>query len=135
MIQSDIDRGLRYYGIPGGYEFSTLIHSMTMVGKGNIEISSELKEWSQGVTRKVEILVFVTSACPHCPRAASMAHKFAILNDHIESTVIEANSFPALTRSYNVMAVPKTIINNCHTFEGTIHEKRFAEEIIKSISA
>jgi glutaredoxin-like protein len=133
-IQSKTDRGLRYYGIPSGYEFSTLIHSITMVGRNRIDISPELREWSTAVTQKVEIFVFVTSSCPHCPRAASMAHKFAILNDHIEGAIIEANSFPELTRSYNVMAVPKTVINKSHAFEGTLHESRFAEEIIKTIS-
>ncbi len=133
-IQSDIDRGLRYYGIPSGYEFSTLVHSLSLLGKEALEVSPELREWSQAVNQKVEILVFVTSACPHCPRAASMAHKFALLNDHIEGTVIEANSFPELTRTYDVMAVPKTIINKARAFEGTVHEQRFAEEISKSIS-
>lgn len=134
VIQSNTDRGLRYYGIPSGYEFSTLIHSITMVGKGRVEISPELREWSSAIKEKVEIFVFVTPSCPHCPRAASMAHKFAILNDHIESAIIETNSFPELTKSYNVMAVPKTVMNKSHAFEGTLHEERFAEEIIKSIS-
>jgi glutaredoxin-like protein len=134
VIQSKSDRGLRYYGIPGGYEFSTLIHSMAMVGKDGRDILPELQEWSSAVKQKVEILVFVTPSCPHCPRAASMAHKFAILNDHIESAIIEANSFPELTKSYQVMSVPKTVINGSHAFEGTLMEKRFAEEIIKSFS-
>lgn len=134
VIQTKEDRGLRYYGIPSGYEFSTLIHSITMVAKDRLEISPELQAWSSAVKQKVEIFVFVTPSCPHCPRAASMAHKFAILNEHIEATVIEANSFPDLTRSYHVMTVPKTVINGSHAFEGTLHESRFAEEIIKGIS-
>lgn len=134
VIQSETDRGLRYYGIPSGYEFSTLIHSMSMVGKNRIDISPEIREWASAVNQKVEIFVFVTPSCPHCPRAASMAHKFAILNEHIQASVIEANSFPELTRSYNVMAVPKTVMNRSHAFEGILPESRFAEEIIKSIS-
>jgi glutaredoxin-like protein len=134
VIQSKTDSGLRYYGIPSGYEFSTLIHSMSMVGKDRTDISPELREWSSAIKQRVQIFVFVTPSCPHCPRAASMAHKFAILNENIEGAIIEANSFPELTKSYNVMAVPKTIINKTHAFEGTLPEARFAEEITKSIS-
>jgi glutaredoxin-like protein len=134
VIQSTADRGLRYYGIPSGYEFSTLIHSMSMVGKGKVDISPELRERSSAVKERVEIFVFVTPSCPHCPRAASMAHKFALLNEHIESTIIEANGFPELSKAFGVMAVPKTVINKNHSFEGTVHEDRFVEEIIRGIS-
>lgn len=134
VIQSNTDIGLRYYGIPSGYEFSTLINSITIVGRGRIDIPREVREKSILVKKKVEILVFVTPSCPHCPRAAAIAHKLAYINEHIEGTVIEANEFPELSREFNVMAVPKTVINKRHSFEGAFSEERFFEELIKGIS-
>lgn len=134
VIQSNTDIGLRYYGIPSGYEFSTLINSITIVGRGRIDIPREVREKSTLVKKKVEILVFVTPSCPYCPRAAVIAHKLAYINEHIEGTVIEANEFPELSREFNVMAVPKTVINKRHSFEGAFSEERFFEELIKGIS-
>ena len=134
VIQSDTDIGLRYYGIPSGYEFSTLINSITMVGRGNIEISKVLRERSSLLKEKVEILVFVTPSCPHCPRAATIAYKLACINENIIGTVVEANEFPELSKEFNVISVPKTVINKKHSFEGTFKEDRFFEELIKGIA-
>lgn len=134
VIQSDRDIGLRYYGIPSGYEFSTLINSITMVGRGRIDISEEVRKRSSLLKEKVEIMVFVTPSCPHCPRAAAIVHKLAFINENIKGTVIEANEFPELSKEFKVMTVPKTIINKNHSFEGIYRDERFVEELIKGIS-
>jgi glutaredoxin-like protein len=132
-IQSDTDVGIRYYGIPSGYEFSTLINSITIVGNGNVNLPDFVQENSKLLTKKMEIMVFVTPSCPRCPRAAIMANKLAFTNENITSKVIEANEFPELTKKYSVMAVPKTIINEEHSFEGIYGDEHFMNELIKYV--
>jgi alkyl hydroperoxide reductase subunit AhpF len=41
--ESPKDYGIRYYGIPSGYEFSSFIHSILMVGKGESGLSAEVE--------------------------------------------------------------------------------------------
>lgn len=54
------DRGVRFYGFPGGYEFSTLIADITDVGKGESRLSAETKAALAAITTPVRIDVFVT---------------------------------------------------------------------------
>ena len=58
---------------------------------------------------------------------ATMAHRFALVNQNLTADVIEAVEFPELAKRYGVMAVPKTIINDRVEFEGAIPEREFAE--------
>lgn len=62
-----------------------------------------------------------------------MAHKLAQENPNITADVVEATEFPALTQRYNVMAVPKTVINESKEFTGAYPEDRFVDEILQAI--
>ena len=48
----------------------------------------------------------------------------AQLNPRITADVIEANEFPELSRRFNVMSVPKTVINGVEEFVGAQPEPR-----------
>ena len=54
------DRGVRFYGFPGGYEFATLIAGICDVGRGEGKLSAETKAALAAVTTPVKIDVFVT---------------------------------------------------------------------------
>lgn len=54
------DHGIRFYGIPSGYEFSSFIEGLRMVGGGQAALSSATTEALQKLTRPVHIQVFVT---------------------------------------------------------------------------
>ena len=56
--------------------------------------------------------MFVTLSCPHCPGAVAKAHQLAMLNEHVQGEMIEANTFQELSTKYNVSGVPKIVIND-----------------------
>jgi glutaredoxin len=72
----------------------------------------------------------VTLTCPHCPAAASVAHKLAIESDMIITDVIETSEFPDLAMKHNVMGVPKIVINDKTEFVGAFNEDLFAENVL-----
>jgi len=82
------------------------------------------------VKSPVHIQVFVTLTCPHCPAAAAVAHKLAIESDMIKADIIEAGEFPALAQKYNVIGVPKIVINEKVEFVGAFNEDLFAEHVV-----
>ena len=41
-----------------------------------------------------------------------LAQHMSVASDRVRSTVIEATEFPELSRAYQVMGVPKVVINN-----------------------
>jgi glutaredoxin-like protein len=124
------DYGVRYYGIPYGYELQTIIEAIINVSKGQTDLSEKTKAVLKDVKTPVNIKVFVTLTCPHCPGAAAIAHKLAIECDLIKADVIESSEFPDVALKYNVIGVPKIVINDKVDFMGEFNEDLFAEHVL-----
>jgi glutaredoxin-like protein len=124
------DYGVRIYGLPYGYELQTLIEAVMNVSKGKTDLSDKTKSILTEVKAPVHIQVFVTLTCPHCPVAATVAHKLAIESDMVKAEVINASDFPDLAMKYNVIGVPKIIINEKVEFVGAFNEDLFAEHVL-----
>ncbi|GIU72866.1 MAG: glutaredoxin [Candidatus Nitrosocaldaceae archaeon] len=127
------DYGIRFYGIPSGYEFGTLIEDIVDVSKGTSRLSQKSKDRLKTVDKPIHIQVFVTLTCPYCPRAVRLAHQFAIENDNIRADMIESTEFPQLANRYQVMAVPKTVVNDTIAFEGALPEEHYLEHILLAL--
>lgn len=50
----------RFIGVPGGYEFSTLIQDIVDLSASTVELSEETQQVLAGLTQDVHIQVFVT---------------------------------------------------------------------------
>jgi alkyl hydroperoxide reductase subunit AhpF len=87
------------------------------------------------INKPVNIKVFVTLSCPHCPGAVQNAHRLAMLNPNIKAEMIEANTFPALSQQYKVSGVPKIVINETFELLGNQPLEAFLNEIEKSLRA
>ena len=124
------DYGVRIYGIPYGYELQTLIEAIINVSRGTTDLSDKTKSILKEVKSPVHIQVFVTLTCPHCPVAAAVAHKLAIESDLVKADVIETSEFPDLAVKYNVIGVPKIVINEKIEFVGAFNEDLFAEHVL-----
>jgi glutaredoxin-like protein len=127
------DYGIRYYGIPSGYEFSSLIEDVMMISQGESGLSEATKALVAGLTEPVHMQVFVTPTCPYCPRAVRLAHQLALESDLIRADMVEAIEFPHLSMKYQVQGVPRTVINETVHVEGAVPEPmlmaRFKEAI------
>lgn len=54
------DYGIRFYGIPAGYEFSSLLEALRMLGSGEHKLSAETLASIAALKEPVHIQVFVT---------------------------------------------------------------------------
>ncbi len=125
-------KGIRYFGIPAGYELTSLIEDIIMVSTGDSGLSSRIKQKLAEINEKIHIMVFVTPSCPYCPRAVRTAHKFAFENKNIVADMVEAIEFPELSDRYFVQAVPKIVINSSLSFEGAIPDDHFLNYIFQA---
>jgi len=124
------DYGLRFYGLPYGYEFQTLLEGVVSVSRGKAEVSEETREKLRGIKSPVHIQVFVTLTCPYCPSVASLAFKFAVESDMVRADVVDVGEFPHIGHKYGVMGVPKTVINEKVEFLGAVPEDVFLEHVL-----
>lgn len=133
ILDGENDFGIKFYGIPSGYEFASLLEGIKLVGTGNVGLSDDIVERVKSIDKDVHLQVYVTPTCPYCPSAVILAHKFAYLNQKIKSDMVEATEFPHLARKYNVMGVPRTIINETDFIEGAVPEDVLLDKIEKSL--
>ncbi|MCS7110021.1 MAG: thioredoxin family protein [Candidatus Caldarchaeum sp.] len=124
---------VRYFGLPAGYEFAALLDDLIDVSRGISRLSPLVKERVKQIDKPVHIQVFVTPTCPYCPRAVRTAHQMAIENELITADMVEAIEFPHLANKYDVMAVPKTVINDKISFEGALPDSHFLEHVLMAV--
>ncbi|HOJ89144.1 MAG TPA: thioredoxin family protein [Pseudothermotoga sp.] len=128
------DSRIRFYGIPSGHEFSSLIQDIISVSTGKPSFfNAEQIEKIRSIDSPVRIKVFVTPTCPYCPKAVLMAHSAALVNSNIIAEMIEANEFPEMSMNYGVSSVPHTFINDKHDFVGAYPENAFIQELFKAV--
>jgi glutaredoxin-like protein len=60
VIRNGKDYGIRYYGLPAGYEFSTVLDAILDVSNGNSGLDAASKERLALLSQPVHLEVFVT---------------------------------------------------------------------------
>ncbi len=135
VVKGVRDYGIRFYGIPAGYEFTTLIEDIIDVSTGESGLLNQTKEKIHTIDKPVHIQVFVTPTCPFCPAAVRTAHKMAIESPLIRADMVEAIEFPHLAHKYGVMGVPKVVINDKISFEGALPEPHFLQHVLLAIGS
>ena len=132
--EQERDYGIRFYGIPSGYEFSTLIQDIVMVSSGDSGLSEQTKAQLAKLEEPVHLQVFVTPTCPYCPPAVHLAHQLAMASDKVKADMVEAIEFPHLSNKYDVMGVPRTVINETEFLEGAAPEAMLMARIMESVA-
>lgn len=124
---------IRFFGIPGGFEFGAFIEALVDMSKSSTELSDTVREKVRSVGKDVHIQVFVTPTCPYCPSAGRAAHQMAIENPgRIRADVVEAAEFPDLVDVYGINAVPTIVINGRVQFEGVPSDEEFADRVMQA---
>ena len=133
VIRNGKDYGIRFFGLPAGYEFSAVLDGILAVSKGDSGLQPESRSRLAQLTEPLHLQVFTTPTCPYCPPAVRLAYQFAMESDLVRADGIEATEFPELAERFRVMAVPRTIINGRDHVEGTLPETFFLDAILKTL--
>jgi glutaredoxin-like protein len=134
-VLGERDYGIRFYGVPAGFEFTTFVAALELASGRDSGLKPETRERLKALTKPVDLKVFTTLTCPICPLAVNVAHRLAMESDLITASVIDSAEFPELAARHNVMGVPRTIVNDGYSFEGALPEERFVEEVLKGATA
>ena len=122
-------RGIRFFGIPSGYEFASLIEAIRLASTGDSGLSADTRVFLDGLEKDLHLQVFVTPTCPYCPGAVTLAHRMAHYSSRVIGDMVEATEFPHLAQKYGVMGVPRTVINENVFQEGAAPEETLVEKI------
>jgi glutaredoxin-like protein len=130
LLKDGQDTRMRFLGAPAGYEFMSLVEAIILAGGDDSGLTPESRELiAEKATEPIEIKVFVTPTCPHCPRAVTLAHRMAVESPNISATCVEASEFHDLSRQYRVTGVPKTVASGGAEILGALPEDQFVREV------
>lgn len=124
------DYGVRYYGLPSGFEFPPFLEDVVSVSEGTSGLAPGVKSQLAALRAPVHIEVLTQAACPFAAPAMRLAHQLAIESDHITGDVIDVADFPDLVRRYHVLAAPTIVVNETHHFYGALEEADFVDEVL-----
>ncbi|MBN2495275.1 MAG: thioredoxin family protein [Deltaproteobacteria bacterium] len=128
------DYGIRFYGVPAGYEFTALVEGIIDVGRRSADLPepllAELRAWD----RPVHLQVAVSPTCPYCPAAVRAAHSLALMGKSIRADMVEISEFPHLAVKYGVQGVPHTVIEEVHSVVGAMPPAELFERIKEALA-
>lgn len=96
---------LRFAGLPGGYEFTTLLEAIRLVS------AAPAADGAADATPEVHLQTFVTPSCPHCPRAVLTTFALALEDPSLVAEAVEAQEYPVASGRHRISSVPDTIVS------------------------
>jgi glutaredoxin-like protein len=121
-VVGEEDYGVRFYGIPSGYEFASLLHAIKLAASAEPALDEATTAFLDTLKEPAHIQVFVTPTCPYCQTSVMLGHKMAVASPMVRADMVEATEFPHLSMKYQVMGVPRTVINDSVHIEGAVPE-------------
>ncbi len=122
-------QGVKFNGIPAGHEINSFMSALLEMSGMTPKFHDNILKRIKKIEKPVNIKVFITLGCPHCPGAVQNAHRLAMLNEHIEGEMIEAQTFSELSNKFNVSGVPKIVINDTHELVGNQPIEAFLDQL------
>ena len=129
-VTGEADRGIRFYGVPGGHELESLVSAICVVAAQDSGLSAASRQALAGLAGPVRIEVFVTLACGFCPEAVTLAHRLAVESPQVTAAMVEVSAFPEYAQQRAVRSVPKVFVNGQPCFEGRRGEDEFVAAVV-----
>ena len=123
-----VQTGGKFYGIPGGHEINSFVITVLNTAGVGKEFDPATLQRIGAIDTNVNLKVFVTLACHHCPDVVVATQMMAIKNEKITAEMVDIALFPELAEKYGVKSVPTVIYNNK---ELTIGAKNASEILAK----
>lgn len=132
LVKDNKKTGINFYGIPGGHEFNSFVLAiLNLAGLGK-KLDDDKLSIIKNISKPLDIEVFISLSCTHCPEVVQALDSIAINNDNITVSMIDSGIYPSEAKDKDIQAVPTIFINDQLA---SIGAKTFDEliEIVKNI--
>lgn len=105
-------RGMCFHGTPGGKEINSFLAAICNLGGAGNPLDKRLLKNIAEIKNDLNVKIFVSLACHHCPHVVAACQKIALANAHVQAEMYDANLYPELVEKYNIQRVPMTVVND-----------------------
>lgn len=129
LVHGEREYGVRFFGVPSGYELDALVDAILNVSMGRVELPEGVADVLEKLRKPIHIQVFTAPTCPNCPEMVKLAHRLAVASEHITSDMVDVLEFPYYLQRYSILGVPKTVINESVEFVGVVDALEVVERM------
>ncbi|MBQ1657450.1 MAG: thioredoxin family protein, partial [Rhodocyclaceae bacterium] len=112
------DSGIRFAGIPGGHEFSSLVLAILQSGGHPPKVDDDTIAQIRGLSGDFQFETFVSLSCHNCPDVVQALNLLAVLNPGIRHTMIDGALFQDEVERREIMGVPSVFLNGAPFGQG-----------------
>jgi alkyl hydroperoxide reductase subunit F len=105
------DTGVRFSGIPSGHEFNSLVLAILHASGTQMKLDQGLQQMVQRIDESLHFEVFISLSCHNCPDVVQALNQFALLNEHINTEMLDGGLFPELIAERDIQGVPSVYLN------------------------
>ncbi|NMP16906.1 alkyl hydroperoxide reductase subunit F [Thalassotalea sp. Y01] len=123
--------GIIFSGIPGGHEFNSLILAILQSSGSPIKLDDTLTGLLKNIDEPLHFEVFVSLSCHNCPDVVQSLNQFALINDNINSEMIDGGLYEQLIAERNIQGVPSVYLNGELFANGKIDTAQLIDKLLK----
>lgn len=127
--------GVSYAAIPEGPEAAPFAEAVACLSGLEPSPEASWRERLDALEEPVEMLIFVTPSCPHCPNQVREGIALALANKKVHLTVVDAEAHTELAVARGARSVPFTEIDNDLGLVGAVSAEVLVEHILNRGSA
>jgi len=105
------DVSVRFAGIPGGHEFTSLVLAVLQVGGHPGSITDEVAEAVRNLEGEYDFETYMSLSCQNCPDVVQALNLMSVINPRIRHTAIDGALFADEVEDRGVKSVPMVFCN------------------------
>ncbi|MBE7438535.1 MAG: alkyl hydroperoxide reductase subunit F [Spirochaetales bacterium] len=123
--------GIRFHGVPGGHEFSSLVLAILQAGGLPIRIDPGVQAIVRELPGTMAFQTVVSLSCHNCPDVVQTLNSLALLNPAISHEMIDGALYPEFVEKHKVQGVPAVFLNGEPFASGKIDAGQILEILMK----
>ena len=103
--------GISFSGIPSGHEFNSLILAVLQSTGTPMKLDQSIQTLVSNLTEDLNFEVFISLSCHNCPEVVQGLNQFALLNNRINTEMIDGGLFQNIIEERDIQGVPSVYLN------------------------
>ena len=112
--------GVHFAAVPMGHEFTSLLLALLWAGGHPPKVEPEVVEQIKALDGDYAFTTWMSLTCHNCPDVVQALNMMAVLNPRVRHVAIDGGLFQQEVEARQIMAVPKTELNDADFSSGRI---------------